>query len=54
MFTVEIFRVLFITNYVDDKLMLCKHIKPTLHGYNKLARDKVHDILWPCKSLVKM
>ena len=39
------FRVLFITYDVDDKLMLCK---PTLHGYNKLARDKAHDILWPC------
>ena len=30
---------------VEDKLKLCK---PTLHGYNKLARDKAHDILWPC------
>ena len=45
MFTVEYFRVLFITYDVDDKHMLCK---PTSHGYNKLARDKAHDILWPC------
>ena len=45
MFTVEFFRVLFITYDVEDKLMLCK---PSLHGYNKPARDKAHDILWPC------
>ena len=45
MFTVEFFNVLFITYNVDDKVMLCK---PTLHGYNKLARDNTHDILSPC------
>ena len=39
------FLVLLITYVVEDKLKLCK---PTLHGYNKLARDKTHDILWPC------
>ena len=44
MFNVEDFRVLFITYDVDDKLMLCK---TTLHGYNKLARDKAHDICGP-------
>ena len=42
MFTVEFFRVLFITYDVDDKLMLCK---PTLHGYNKLACDKAGPVL---------
>ena len=39
----EIFFKIFFITY--DKLMLCK---PTLHGYNKLARDKAHVILWPC------
>ena len=39
------FLSLFILYGVKDKLKLCK---ATLHDYNKLARDKAHDILWPC------
>ena len=41
MFYCKIFRVLLIVQI----MALCK---PTLHGYDKLARDQAHDILWPC------
>ena len=36
----RIIRVLLIVQIIK----LCK---PTLHGYDKLAHDQAHDILWP-------